>query len=351
MPIRKLDTAELSVFSEYDEHVAVYEVTDDTVDLHGYIAIHRQKPDVAALGATRYWTYDDPNEALRSALRLSRLMSYKSLAAGLPYTGAKAVLVRPKQDFLGRKKRQILEQYATYLNELEGAFITGTDVGLKVKDVQFLSKHTQYVIGSGVDSGYYTAHGVVRGIQASLAATEQGDLSEQRFAVQGYGSTGSHLARLLTEAGATVSVADVKAKRFKQLEKTDTSITIVPDTQIMDREMDVFCPCALGGTITPETIPTLSASVVAGSANNQFYDESCDQLLFDAGILYAPDFVINSGGLISVVDEFVHGEHDDARIMHQLETISTLLEQIFILSRDAQIPTHAAAMSILKERL
>lgn len=349
MPIRELNKDTLCSYAEFDNHAAVYEVVDEEVGLHGYIAVHRRKPDVAALGATRYWSYTEPTEALREALRLSKLMSYKSMAAGLPYTGAKAVLIRKKGSLL--RKKQLLERYAQYVNELSGAFVTGNDVGLKTKDVQQMNTITQYVIGSGVDSGYFTAEGVLLGIKKSLEhKTGSGTIAGKKFAVQGYGSTGKNVVSLLNAAGGIIYVSDIKKKRFKDLTESDT-LQIVPPNELLHQDVDVFCPCALGGVITPEIIGTLRSSIIAGSANNQFFDTTCDRLLMENNILYAPDFVINAGGLISVVDEYLHGEHDGGRVLSQLSCIPTFLERIFIESKQSGLPTHRVAVQLLEEQL
>ncbi len=328
---------------EFDDHELVIFVSDSHADLRGFIAIHRGGPMIRSLGATRLWHYDSEMDALKDTLRLSKLMSYKSALAGLKYGGAKAVLMAPAG---GLKKRKCLFQaFARKVDVLGGHFVTGTDVGVTGADVKVMRGETRYVIGSKVDPAYYTGLGAFDGIQASLEHVFGSKKVEQRsFAVQGIGKTGSSLIAMLYKKGSQkIFAADIDAAAVRRIKKKFPRVSIVSPRDIHKQSVDVFSPCALNGALNPTSVLELRCKIVAGSANNQLSEERVGRLLMKRGILYAPDYVINAGGLISVVDEMEHKTPDQKRILNRVGKIQKTLRLIFDRSRRYNRATNVVA--------
>ncbi len=332
----------LSDLPEFDNHEFVAFVSDARTNLRGFIAIHRGGPTARALGATRLWRYESEVDALKDALRLSRLMSYKSALAGLPYGGAKAVLMASP---VGLKKRKNLFQaFARKVDLLGGHFVTGTDVGVTDEDVRVMRGETKYVIGSKVDPAYYTAIGVFSGIQASLENVFGSKKVERRsFALQGVGKTGSHLVAMLYKESQKIFVADIDTAAVKSIKKKFPRVRVVPPRDIHKQSVDVFSPCSLSGTLNPKRVSELRCKIVAGSANNQLSDEHVGGLLMKRGILYAPDYVVNAGGLVSVVDEMEHQTPNQKRILNRVGKIQKTLRVIFEHSRKYNQATNMVA--------
>lgn len=329
---------------EFDNHVRVVPLNDPGVQLRGYIAIHRSRGGYPSLGATRVWSYSSDEEALRDALRLSRLMSYKSALAGLPYGGAKSALILPPDGITDRDA--FFTAYAKQVEALGGKFVTGTDVGVSNEDLVIMSRATSYVIGHGVNSGYFTSIAVYQCILMVLAKlfNKDIDISKKSFAIQGLGKTGFELLSLLVRGGAReIYVADLNKVVQEAAKKKFPFIRIVPPETILAQKVQVLCPCALGGVLNEETIPTLNCQAVIGPANNQLATPFIGKLLYERGIFYAPDYLVNAGGLISVVDQYRFGKPDPARIERELVAIPKNLGKIFDLSQVECKPTSTVA--------
>ncbi|MEM1199500.1 MAG: Glu/Leu/Phe/Val dehydrogenase dimerization domain-containing protein [Pseudomonadota bacterium] len=298
----------MSIFSQpgFDNHEAVHAFCVPEADLRGFIAIHSTALG-PAFGGCRVWTYADDNEALTDALRLSQGMSYKNALAELPYGGGKAVIMRgpgrPADDAL-------FEAYGRVVDSLGGRYITAEDVGTSVENMRSVAKFTDYVSGIPKDNGYrggdpspVTALGVFEGMKAAVRHRHRTtDLKDMRVAVQGIGHVGYHLCGLLHEAHAELIVSDINTANMDRAVE-DFSATPVASEEILKADADVFAPCALGGVLNANTIGTLKAKVVAGAANNQLAAKTDGKLLAVSGITYAPDYVINAGGIISVAAE------------------------------------------------
>lgn len=326
--MKEVKIEKLKKFSEYDRHNKVYRLEDKKTGLVGFLAIHRQRSLFPALGATRLWLYETEDDALRDALRLSKLMSYKAALLGLPYTGAKAVLI--KNNLVKSKRDSFFKAYAKVLNQLEGKFLTGTDVGVTSEDVKKMRTHTKYVIGTKVNPAYYTAIGVFEGIKACLEKVYgKTDLSQRSFAIQGLGKSGMSLLDLIYKKSKNVYVSDINEDLIREARKKYPKIKVVGAMEIHKQKVDVFCPCALHGTINVTTSKELNCKIICGSANNQLRKKIRGKKLHELGILYAPDFVVNAGGLISVVDELRYGKPDDMRIKIKLKNIRESLKMIF----------------------
>ncbi len=329
-----LSKEDLEMFPEYDNHYKVVKVEDESVGLKGYIAIHRNRKQFPALGATRIWNYQNEHEALRDALRLSRLMSYKSALAGLPYTGAKAALIDNSTAQANRK--QLFKVYAQKVNELMGAFVTGTDVGVTNKDLDIMHSESSFMIGTGVDSGYFTAIGVLAGIKVALKHIYGStDIAGHSFAIQGLGKTGWPLLKfLMKEKADKIYVTDINAHRAWLAKLRFPKVQIISPLKIYLQDVDVYCPCALSHAITSGKVPQLKCKIIAGSANNQLDEPKTGELLHKRGILYAPDFIINGAGIMSVVDQYENEEHDKSRIIKKIDNIAASLDMIFTESKE-----------------
>jgi leucine dehydrogenase len=294
--------------ADYDDHELVQLVRDTKSGLTAIIALHSTHLGPGA-GGTRFWHYPDPKDAMRDALRLSRGMSYKNAMAGLPMGGGKAVILADKAR---TKTPELLAAFGDAVEALGGRYVTAEDVGISEADMVAVSQRTAYVSGlpvgegqAGGDPGPFTAMGIYLGIRAAVEhKLGKTSLKGVRVAIQGTGSVGGGVARLLHKDGADIVVADVDAARAKSLAKEVEGEAVAPE-QIMSVTCDVFSPNALGAILDEEGIARLDCPIVAGGANNQLAREHHGQLLAERGILYAPDYVINAGGIISVALEYL----------------------------------------------
>lgn len=294
--------------SDFDAHELVQLVHDRKTGLTAIIAIHSTHLGPAG-GGTRFWHYNEPAGAMRDALRLSRGMSYKNAMAGLPMGGGKAVILADEQRI---KTPEMLAAFGDAVDALQGRYVTAEDVGITEADMVAVSHRTAHVSGlpvtgegsAGGDPGPFTAYGIYLGIKAAVRHKLGKDsLSGVHVAVQGTGSVGGGVARLLAKDGAKLTLADINAQRASALAAELGGVAISSDN-IMATPCDVFSPCALGAILDDAGIAALDCPIVAGGANNQLADAQHGALLADRGILYAPDYVINAGGIISVATEY-----------------------------------------------
>lgn len=311
---------------DFDAHEAVHVFDDRATGLRAVIAVHSTHLGPAA-GGTRFWHYADSQSAITDALRLSRGMSYKNAMAGLRAGGGKAVILANPQR---TKPQDLLDAFARAVDSLGGKYITAQDVGISEADMVAVSKVTPYVAGlphQGGDPGPYTARGVYLGVQAAAKhALGTGDLSGVHVAIQGVGSVGGGLARYLAAQGAKLTLADVDADRAAELAAELNGNSVTADA-IMDVEADIFSPCALGAILTADSVAALKVRAVAGGANNQLATGPEGQMLADRGILYAPDYVINAGGIINVLRHV--DDADDAEINRRIDAIPGRLSAIW----------------------
>lgn len=328
------------------EHVAFSQ--DPSCGYKGIIAIHDTTLG-PALGGTRFWNYTSEAEALDDVFRLARGMTYKAAIAGLNLGGGKSVIIG---DPRRTDREAIFRAHGRFVESLAGRYITAEDVGTSGADMDYVHMETEHVVGlldrSG-DPSPVTAFGVFRGIQAAahqLFGTEE--LSGLRVAVQGLGNVGRHLIRHLAEAGASLIITDIDAERISAAVREYGARAVAPD-EIHSVEADIFSPCALGATVNDRTIEALKVRIIAGSANNVLADSSHGERLHERGILYAPDYVINAGGLINVYGE-ISGWSGEQAMRKAGEIYSTLL-QLFELSRADDIPTSRAADRVAEQRI
>lgn len=317
---------------DFDEHELVHFVTDTATGLRAVICVHSTHLGPGA-GGTRLWHYARPEDAISDALRLSRGMSYKNAMAGLPLGGGKAVILA--NDAIRTKTPEMLAAFGRAVDGLCGRYVTAEDVGMNVADMVAISKQTRYVAGLpvaegavGGDPGPHTSYGVFLGVKAAVKrALGKDSLAGLHIALQGAGSVASGLARRAAAEGARLSIADVDQAKAQAL-ASELGGAVVATDAIMSLEADVFSPNALGAILTEASIAALNVPVVAGGANNQLATRADGDRIQARGILYAPDYVINAGGIINVSTEYL-GDGDRTMVRQRIETIPGKLEQIW----------------------
>jgi leucine dehydrogenase len=344
-------TARASRLDAFEGHEHIWLGEDDARGLTAIVAIHNTALG-PALGGTRVWPHPTFEAALTDALRLSRGMTFKAAIADVPFGGGKAVI---KADPRTEKTRAMLEAYADMLAALNGQYYTGEDVGLTLADADFLRSRTPNVsgttIGGSGNPSPVTAKGVFLGLKAALAHARGSDtLDGVRVAVQGLGSVGWSLCEQLYAEGARLVVADLDEARTERA-RTVFDADVVETKTIVAASVDVFAPCALGGVLSADTIPHLKAKIVAGAANNQLARHEDAAHLMRRGVLYAPDYVINAGGLINVAAELDPDGYDRAAVMEKVAHIPETLAGIFRRAQDEARPTNDIAQAIAEERI
>jgi leucine dehydrogenase len=326
-----------------DEFEEIVFFHDEPTRLRAIVAIHSTALG-PALGGTRFFPYRSEEDALQDVLRLARGMTYKAAAAGLDLGGGKAVIVGDPRRI---KSEELLRAYGRFIDTLQGRYITAEDVGTAGPDMDVIRRETRSVtgvspaMGGSGDPSPVTAWGVFKGLIACAEEVwRSSSIAGKRIAVQGVGKVGYHLVKHLHDAGASIVVSDVDVDLVARAVMEFGVDTADPD-KIHAEECDVFAPCALGGIIRDDTLPSLKCRVVAGSANNQLDGPEHGEALRQAGILYAPDYVINAGGLINVADE-LRG-YDRERALQRVEDIYRTLREIFAIARQEDISTSEAA--------
>ncbi len=336
---------------DFDDHEGVHLFTDPDTGLRAVIAIHSTKLGPAA-GGVRFWHYATDDLALTDALRLSRGMSFKNAMAGLELGGGKGVVLADSPGAVITTAQ--LEAFGRAVESLGGRYVTAEDVGMSEARMKVIAGQTRYVSGlpvesgaAGGDPGPYTAHGVWLGVKAAaargLGAT---DMKGVRVASQGVGSVGGGLARLLAKDGAILTIADVDAARAQAL-AAELGATAVDADAILSQDVDLFSPNALGAILHADSIPQIKARVVAGGANNQLATRADYDRLHERGILYAPDYVINAGGIINVGLEYL-GHGDEAEVMARIAHIPDRLNQVWDESAETGRPAAEVADTIAR---
>lgn len=333
-------------------HEEVVFFQDKSCGLKAIVAIHDTTLG-PALGGTRLWPYANEEEALIDVLRLSKGMTYKAAVSGLNLGGGKAVIIAdPKKD----KSEALFRSFGRFIESLNGRYITAEDVNTSVDDIEHIFTETNYVTGVAQQNGGsgnpspYTALGVYRGIEASVTkAFGNRSLQGKTVAIQGVGSVGFELARLLDEAGASIVYTDINEKNIERMKESLPSAKLVSSNEIFSATCDIYAPCALGASINDETIPLLKCKIVAGAANNQLKEDRHGQILKEKGIIYAPDYLINAGGLMNVSIEFEGWADSKSRRM--IDTIYDKTLEVFRISDEQNIPVNKAADVMAEKRI
>ena len=341
----------LSQMSKMDHEQVVF-CHDKSTGLKAIIAIHNTVLG-PALGGTRMWNYSNEQEALRDVLRLSRGMTFKAAISGLNLGGGKAVIIGDSKTL---KNEALMRRFGKFVDSLGGKYITAEDVGMETVDMEYISYETEHVtgvpesLGGSGNPSPVTAYGVYCGMKgAAQYAWGSDDLSGKKVMVQGVGHVGEILVDYLTKEGAVVYINDIGEDRVTEMAAKYSAIP-VPSDHVYSMEVDIYAPCALGATLNDDTIDQLKCKVVAGAANNQLeQEERHGQMLVDRGIVYAPDFLINAGGLINVYSELSGYGKEEA--MFRTSNIRNTTLEILKKAENENITPQAAALKAAQERI
>lgn len=348
--------APIGVFSQMEamRHEQVVFCQDDHTGLKAIIGIHNTVLG-PSMGGTRMWNYASEEEALRDVLRLSRGMTFKSALAKLNIGGGKAVILNNARY---QKGEALMRRFGKFVNSLNGKYYTAADVNITTKDIEYMSMETPFVVGkpqsmggSG-DPSFMTAYGVHIGMKAAAKKAYGSDsLNGKNILVQGVGKVGKSLVDFLIKEGAKVFITDIFEDKIKRIIEKHRQVSAVDIQDFYSLEMDIYAPCALGATLNESTIPKLKCDVIAGSANNQLKEERIHgQMLKDRGIIYAPDFLINSGGITNVYHEYL-GAYNTERVTETIEHIYEVCLNILHYSEEKDINTHEAALTLALKRI
>lgn len=335
-----------------DGYEKVVRCKDQTSGLHALIAVHDTTLG-PALGGMRMLPYANEEEALFDVLRLSRGMTYKSAVADTGLGGGKSVILGDPKT----KSPALFEAMGAFVDSLGGKYITAEDMNIGIADLEIVRRKTKWVTGLSLQAGGsgnpspYTARGAFHGMRAVLEeAFGSPSFKNKRVLIQGVGAVGGRLAELLKQAGAHVIICDINEARVAELCKQH-GFESVSDAQHLDVACDVYSPCARGATLNDTTIPKLKCKAIAGVANNQLHEPRHGDVLRGMGILYAPDYVINGGGIINVSLELVPGGYNEAKALAKIDRIYDNLKQVFAIAREQKISTHVAADRLAEQRL
>ncbi|MFN0243671.1 MAG: Glu/Leu/Phe/Val family dehydrogenase [Planctomycetota bacterium] len=338
---------------EVDGYEKVVRCRDQKSGLHALIAIHDTTLG-PALGGMRMLPYPSEDEALFDVLRLSRGMTYKSAVAETGLGGGKSVILGEPKTL---KSPTLFRAMGRFVESVEGRYITAEDMNIGIPDLEIVRQETRWVTGLSRESGSsgnpspYTARGCMVGMRAVLEEVYgKADFKGKRVLIQGVGAVGGRLAVLLQEAGAHVIICDINDARVDELKKKH-GFESVPDAGHVKVACDIYAPCARGAGINDETIPQLRCKAIAGCANNQLLEPRHARDLRARGILYAPDYVINAGGIINVSIELLPGGYDEKKAFAKIDRIYDNLKQVFEISRRENIPTNEAAARLAEQRL
>jgi len=341
------------VFAGLHGHEQVVFCADEATGLRAIIAIHSTALG-PALGGTRFYPYADEAAALADVLNLARGMSYKAALAGLDLGGGKAVIIG---DPATAKNEALLRAYGRFVQSLHGRYITACDVGTRCEDMDVVARECDFVtgrstaLGGAGDSSVLTAYGVFQGMRAAAEVT-WGDPSLQgrTVGIAGVGKVGHHLVEHLLEDGAHVVVSDVSPDAVLRVTSAHPEVRATASAdELVALPIDIYAPCALGGALTDDVVEVLQARIVCGAANNQLAHDGVEKLLADAGVLYAPDYCVNSGGLIQVADELVGFDFERAK--QRAAGIFDVTREVFRIAADEDVPPSAAADRIAERRM
>jgi valine dehydrogenase (NAD+) len=342
----------VSVFDLGSSHEQVVFCNDPASGLRAIVAIYSTALG-PALGGTRFYPYTSEADALEDVLNLSRAMAYKAACAGLDLGGGKAVIIGdPTTD----KSEALLRSYGRFVQAIGGRYYTACDVGTYVEDMDVIARECSFVTGRSPahggagDSSILTAYGVFQGMRAAAAvAWGSPTLRGRRVGIAGVGKVGHHLVEHLLEDGASIVVSDVSRDAVDRVRVVHPEVDAVSPDDLLAQPMDVYAPCALGGALSDETVPELQAQIVCGAANNQLAHPGIEKLLEERGVLYAPDYVVNSGGLIQVADE-IEG-YSEARARAKATEIYDTTQRIFTLAAAEGVPPSVAADRLAERRM
>ena len=333
---------------DFDNHEEVVFAQDEESGLQVLLAVHNLSRGPGT-GGTRLWNYDSLEEAATDALRLSMGMTYKNALAELPFGGGKAVIWSPGEI---RNRRELMLAFGRAVDSLDGRYCTAEDVGTSTEDMAIVSETTSHIFGLGNTSGDpspYTAQGVLMGMEESVkVALKTDDLQGVRVLVQGAGHVGYHLCELLYERGAKIYVSDINPRAVARCEQ-DFGVEGVAVDRVFETEVDVYSPCALGATVREDTLSKLTCRVIAGAANNQLQSDTLAEALEEKGVLYAPDYLINAGGIINISCE-VSQTYDSKLAIEKVAGIRFRMQEVLRRSKQEGKTTVAVAKEMAREK-
>lgn len=352
--VKKIEDTDLATnpviaqMSKYDHEQLLF-CNDNATGLKAIIAVHNTVLG-PALGGTRMWTYNNELEALNDVLRLSRGMTYKNSISGLNLGGGKAVIIG---DSRSMKSEALFRRFGKFVNSLAGKYITAEDVGISPVDMSWVAMETNHVVGLPGKSGDpspVTARGTYVGMKACAKVQFGSDsLAGKKVAVQGVGHVGGYLVEFLSKEGAEVFVSDIHEPTLKHI-SDKFGATVVGLDEIYDIDMDIYAPCALGATVNDDTLSRLKCSIIAGAANNQLKVENIHgRAVMDKGMIYAPDFALNAGGVINCYAEVE--EQSSGWALNKADEIYTTIENIVRRSQSENVPTYEIANKMAEERI
>lgn len=351
-----LETNQMNVIKQMLEHdhEQVVFCNDPESGLKAIIAVHDTTLG-PALGGLRIWDYETEAQALNDVLRLSRGMTYKAAVAGLNLGGGKAVIIGDAKKI---KSEALFRAFGRFIEGLNGRYITAEDVNTSVKDIEYIMQETKYVTGIPVryggsgDPSPFTARGVYWSMRACCKEMYGNDsLNGKKVAIKGLGHVGSYLAQFCYEDGAKLIVSEINESKIKTIVEKYKAAVINSD-DFFSANVDIIAPCALGGGLNQMTIPTIKAKIICGAANNQLENENIDgPTLKEKGILYAPDYVINAGGLINVYNELQPNGYNAENSREQVRSIYDVMLKIIAMSKEKNISTHKAANQFAEDRI
>lgn len=353
--LNTVETKQLSVFDQVEQmgHEQVVFCYDEPTGLKAIIGIHNTVLG-PALGGTRIWNYATEEEALKDVLRLSRGMTFKNAISGLNLGGGKAVIIG---DATKIKSEALFRRFGRFIEGLNGRYVTAEDVNMKTLDIEYVGMETKNVsgmpeyLGGGGDPSPVTAYGTYMGMKATVKKVFGNEsLEGKKIGVQGVGQVGTYLVDYLKKENAIVYISDINEDKLTEV-AANHKATVVPEEEFYKLDMDVYAPCALGATLNDDTIDQLKCKVVAGAANNQLADERIHgRMLIERGITYAPDFLINAGGVMNCYAEYVGG-YQREKVYRQAEKIYDITAGILEKAEKENITTHEAALSMALKRI
>lgn len=322
----------LKKLPQYRDHKLVFEINRPEAKLFGYIAIHTDVYN-RAVGGTRMFAYKSKQAALADALNLSHAMTYKCALAGVPYGGGKGVIVGDPKKI---KTRKLLTAYAKEINKLRGLFYTGEDVGIFIDDVQWMLKKSKFFIGKADQAGDPSPYAALSTYYSmKIAAGEvfgKESLKDKSVAIKGVGKVGGELARLLSHEGANLIIADIDKDAIAKVKEQYSEVRVVSPNVIHKQKVDIYSPCALGNEFTKSSIKFINAKIICGAANNQLASSVIGEQIFNKKILYVPDYIANSGGLIDVVDELGRNGYNQKRVLTKIKGVRKTVRSVIRLS-------------------
>ena len=335
---------------EYSGHEKVFYFGNKKTKLKGYVAWHNTV-NGPATGGTRLYGYKSDNEALGDVLRLSKAMTYKCAIAGVSFGGGKAVIMGTPE----KKSKEFLKSYAKIIDSFNGKFTTGTDVGISDADTKYMSKVTPFILkgtGGRTTTSLMAARGVYEGIiSAFRTILPNKKIEDMTITVKGTGKIGAELVHLLYRHNVKIIAGDKNSQSITKIKKIFPKIKIADYKTIHKIKADIYAPCAMGGEFTPKTIKELNCRIVAGGANNQFVDERDAEKLSKRGIWYIPDYVINAGGLIQIVDELGKEGYNTKRVRNSIKKIGVTVAHLINESKKTGISTLEIAKKIAHEKI